>query len=282
MKGVRIRSLLVLLAIAALMCGSETEKTRPQPSGEKNQTQFRENDRLKPPEVKEIRPSESGVRPSQAKREGAAEEPRQEPRVPSESEARRAANPPNSAVAPIPAPPSPAPVAPEPTYRSNEPARPYGERGGDHGRTFHGEHDRWRYDRFRGSWDFLIFPGPVIYAPQSYYGPNVSSHIAGVHVEYSGSDATGSDFAGSVNDQLRENDMGPVASASDASLELYIISMDEEPTNPGYGSAVSVSYILMPESRFITAQMLDVGSEQIDALASSVVSYARQLLDEYR
>ena len=50
----------------------------------------------------------------------------------------------------------------------------------------------------------------------------------------------------------------------------------------GYGSGVSVSYILMPEYRFITAQMLDVGSEQIDALAGSVVSYARQLLDENR
>ena len=58
--------------------------------------------------------------------------------------------------------------------------------------------------------------------------------------------------------------------------------MDEEPTNAGYGSAVSVSFILMPENRFITAQLLDVGSEQIDALAASVVSYARQLLDEYR
>jgi hypothetical protein len=103
--------------------------------------------------------------------------------------------------------------------------------------------------------------------------------LAGV---YSGDDATGSSFAGAVGDQLRENDMGPVASASDASLELCVISTEEEPTNPGYGSAVSVSYVLMPDNRFITPQTLDVGSERIDALESSIVSYAKQLLDEYR
>jgi hypothetical protein len=38
----------------------------------------------------------------------------------------------------------------------------------------------------------------------------------------------------------------------------------------------------MPDNRFITTQTLDVGSERIDALESSIVSYAKQLLDEYR
>jgi hypothetical protein len=76
--------------------------------------------------------------------------------------------------------------------------------------------------------------------------------------------------------------LGPALSATAAALELYIVSMDENPADPGYGSAVSVAYVLMPESRFITAQLLDVGTEQVTALASSVVSYATQLLDEYR
>ncbi len=173
-------------------------------------------------------------------------------------------------------------------YRGNEGGGfGYEGPGGLGGRTFHGEHDRWRYDRFRGSWDFLIFPGPVFYPPAPYYSPytpygqTTSSHVAGVYVAYSGNDVVGSDFESALDDQLRQNDMW-ASSSSNASIELFIISMDEDPADAGYGSAVSVSYILLPENQFLTAQLLDVGTEQAGPLTSAVVSYATQLLDQYR
>jgi hypothetical protein len=104
----------------------------------------------------------------------------------------------------------------------------------------------------------------------------------GVYVRYTGSDVVGGDFANSVREHLRERGLRPVYSSDDASLELYMVSMDEDPADPGYGSAVSISYISSPGYRFITAQMLDVGSEQVDDLAASVAGYADELVDQYR
>jgi len=280
--AVNLKGMLVVLAATALVFAAETgdEQRRPR---ENDHTQSREQDRVRPPEVKQLQPGEAqpGLRPPQVRNAGPSAEPRREPRAPA-NEGQRVVNLPNTEATPVAAPPNPPLNPPAEGYQNNAPNYRYGGRG-DYGRTFHGEHDRWRYDRFHGSWDFLIFPGPVIYAPPLAYGSGVvTSHVAGVYVEYSGEDATGSDFAAAISDRLREGDMGPTASASGAALELYIISMDEDPSDPGYGSAVSVSYVLMPENRFITAQLLDVGTEQIDPLAASVVSYAAQLLDEYR
>jgi hypothetical protein len=300
-----------MAAVMAVLVTAEKSKDRPRP--ERNKTDearpAEQRRREAPPQVKkdgqaeekpagepskvnrEPRPEEKQSAPQPEQRRYVAPERQQSSPAPSEprrseSDARRGAPP-----APLTtqgrnvvAPRSQPPALPN-LNRDNRSGGSYGYdgRGGYYPRTFHGRHDRWRYDRFSGSWDFLIFPGPIVYSPQPYYAPRVStSHIAVVHVEYSGNDATGSSFIGALDDQLRQNEMGPAASAGDASLQLYIISMDEDPSDPGYGSAVSVSYVLMPEYQFITSQLLDVGSEQVDDLAASVVSYARQLLDEYR
>ncbi len=155
---------------------------------------------------------------------------------------------------------------------------------GDYGNSLHGRRDRWRHDRYHGSWSFLIFHGPYVY-PRPVYIPNVvrlPRYSADVYIEYAGNDVTGSDFVSALRDQLRREGLRLTTPSSDAALELYVVSMDEDPTDPGYGSAISVSYVWVPGYRFITAQLLDVGSQQVDDLAASVVSYTKQLLDDYR
>jgi len=155
---------------------------------------------------------------------------------------------------------------------------------GGHGYPPRGRRDQWRYDHFRGSWNFLIYAGPIVY-PRPRYFPSVvriPRYRADVYVEYAGDDVTGADFVNALRDQLGREGLSLSTTASDAALELYVVSMDEDPTDPGSGSAVSVSYVWVPGYRFITAQLLDVGSQQADALAASAASYARQLFDEYR
>jgi hypothetical protein len=281
---VGLQGLLLMLAFAAVFLVAGASYVRRVPAREEGDTHDKErsagasakvtraspgeeNRREEPPEP-EQRPSSALV---PARRD--EKQPRREPYI---SPSRAAA--PNARV------PAPQPVPPSEIQQGNERregrgALGYGEPSGYSGRAFHGGHDRWRLDRFRGSWNFLIFPGPVVSAPvPAYAGPG---RVAGVYVGYSGDDVTGSSFAAALSDQLRQNDMASV-SAGNASLELYVISMDEDPSDAGYGSAVSVSYVLLPENRFITAQLLDVGNEQVGPLAASVVSYAAELLDEYR
>jgi hypothetical protein len=208
--------------------------------------------------------------------------------------------PPEPARTPVPARPAPQNPAPSASYRSNYGGgdrnngrgggnygggnRNGGRGGGNYGSPSYGRRDQWRHDHFNGSWNFLIYSGPYAY-PRPVYIPNVlrvPRYNADVYIEYAGSDATGSGFDGALQNQLSSQGLSLTTASSQAALELYIVSMDEDPTNPGYGSAVSVSYILIPGYRFITAQLLDVGSQQVDDLAASVASYARQLLDEYR
>jgi hypothetical protein len=190
---------------------------------------------------------------------------------------------------PIPAAPSPAPAPPPAAngYRNNNGGY---NRNGDRGRGCYGNsyrgggRDQWRRSQFHGSWNFLIYGGSYAY-PRPVYVPSVlriPRYSAGVYIEYAGDDVTGSNFAEALRGKLSSEGLGLSATPSTAALELYLVSMDEDPANPGNGSAVSVSYILVPGYRFITAQLLDVGSQQVGDLAASVASYAGQLLDEYR
>jgi hypothetical protein len=73
-----------------------------------------------------------------------------------------------------------------------------------------------------------------------------------------------------------------VYSQDDARLELYIISMEQDPDDPGYNSSISVSYVWYPGHKFITAQMVDAGLNEVDDLAASVAGYANELVDDYR
>lgn len=172
-------------------------------------------------------------------------------------------------------------------------------RGGGHGHggdhhwhgwnpdyTWHGDHDRWRHHHYHdhGSWLFLWFHGPTI-----YFAPHYAPHViriphdrVGVYVRQTGDDRLGSRFADAVREELRSEGVRVVYSDDDAALELYLVSMDENPEDPGWGSAVSVSYIWNPGNRFITAQMVDVGQEQMYDLANSVAGYASDLVDQYR
>jgi hypothetical protein len=103
-----------------------------------------------------------------------------------------------------------------------------------------------------------------------------------VYVRYTGEDDIGDAFVTALTGELRAQGLRQVWSASDAVIELYVVSMDETPEDPGYYSAVSVSYISYPGHRFITAQLLDVGGDQVDDLAETVAEYTDDLVDDYR
>jgi hypothetical protein len=147
-----------------------------------------------------------------------------------------------------------------------------------------GHHDEWRHRNYHGSWSFLWYHGPVIF-PAPVYVPHViriPHDRVGVYVRQTGNDYVGMAFANSVREHLSERGLRVVYSEDDARLELYLVSMEQDPEDAGYGSAVSVSYIWSPGNRFITAQMLDVGVDEVADLALSVAGYADDLVDDYR
>ena len=152
------------------------------------------------------------------------------------------------------------------------------------GSGWHGRHDEWRHNHFHGSWRFLFYLGPTIYYPQMHYPYviRIPHDRVGIYVRYTGDDAVGSAFANAVQEQLRNDGMRVVYSQDDARLELYLVSMEQDPDNPGYNSSISVSYIWYPGNRFITAQMVDAGLNEVDDLAASVADYTNELVDDYR
>lgn len=175
------------------------------------------------------------------------------------------------------------PNPPNGSYGSRPRSRP----GHDRPRDFtHRPRERWRYERYHhyGHWRFLWFWGPVVYAPPVVVYPRVRAPRSrmGVYVRHTGEDEVGQDFAREVRGQLRDVGLRQVYSPTEARLELFIVTMDENPEDPGYGSAVSVSYIWNPGHRFITAQMLDVGGYEVEDLAQLVVDYSAELIDDYR
>jgi hypothetical protein len=107
-------------------------------------------------------------------------------------------------------------------------------------------------------------------------------HEVGVYVRHTGGDYVGSQFANSVREHLRKQGLKSVNSAEDAGLELYVVSMEQDPDEAGYGSSISVSYVWYPGHRFITAQMLDAGIDEVGDLALSVAGYAGELVDQHR
>jgi hypothetical protein len=159
-------------------------------------------------------------------------------------------------------------------------------RGGAHqsgGQVWRGHHDEWRHRHYSGSWNFLWHRGPVIFsAPVSPQGNRMPRHEVGVYVRHTGGDYVGSQFANSVREHLRKQGLKSVNSAEDAGLELYVVSMEQDPDEAGYGSSISVSYVWYPGHRFITAQMLDAGIDEVGDLALSVAGYAGELVDQHR
>jgi hypothetical protein len=160
-----------------------------------------------------------------------------------------------------------------------------GHRGHDYsGRTWHGPREQWRYRNYHGSWSFLFGYGPVIYYPPMRYPYiiRLPHERVGVYVRQTGDDYVGTQFAEAVRQQLRDEGIRVVYSQSDAQLELYMISMEQNPEDAGYGSSISISYVWYPGHKFITAQMVDAGLNEVDELAQSVVSYTDDLIDQYR
>ncbi len=147
----------------------------------------------------------------------------------------------------------------------------------------HGRRGQWRRDRYRhfGTWHFLVFGGPLVWCPPRSASVVRLPRRHGVYVRQTGDDDIGRAFARSVRKRLREQGLKVVYTDSDAALELYMVSMEEDPEDPGWGSIVSVSYVRYPGHRFITAQMLDIGDEQVDELADLVVDYVDELVDQY-
>jgi hypothetical protein len=181
-------------------------------------------------------------------------------------------------------------IAPEPDHGRGgsrhsppPPPPPHRPRRERHG---HGYRHTWRHHwhGIHHSWFFLWHRGPVMY-DMPVYVPHVvrlPRYSCGVYVRQTGDDEVGRDFEDALRDELRRKGLRNVWSADDAALELYIVSMDEDPEKPGFGSAISVSYIWRPGGKFITAQLLDCGYEQIDDLAEYVADYADDLVDRYR
>lgn len=160
----------------------------------------------------------------------------------------------------------------------------YGGRRDYSGLNWHGQHEQWRYGHYHGSWSFLFDFGPTIYyAPVHYpYIIRLPHDRVGVYVRQTGDDYVGTQFADAIRQQLRDEGIRVVYSQDDAQLELYIISMEQNPDDAGYGSSISISYIWYPGNKFITAQMVDAGRNEVDDLAQSVVSYTNDLVDQYR
>jgi len=149
-----------------------------------------------------------------------------------------------------------------------------------------GRRDEWRHRNYRthGSWRFLFHFGPRVYFAPVHY-PHIirlPRTRIGVYVRRTGGDYVGVQFANAVREHLRERGLRVVYSPDKAQLELYIVSMEQDPEEPGYGSSISVSYIWYPGHKFITAQMVDAGIDEVDDLAQSVAEYADDLIDEYR
>jgi len=167
---------------------------------------------------------------------------------------------------------------PGPSHFDRRPSHFPGPRG------WHGRREEWRYRNYHGSWRFLFYLGPRIYYPPVRYPYviRIPHDRVGVYVRYTGDDAVGSAFANSVREQLRNEGLRVVYSQDDARLELYIISMEQDPEDPGYNSSISVSYVWYPGHKFITAQMVDAGLNEVDDLAASVAGYADDLVDDYR
>jgi hypothetical protein len=104
-----------------------------------------------------------------------------------------------------------------------------------------------------------------------------------VYVVYSGSDAAGADFANSVQRHIQAaGDLVLVGAMSDATLELYITSMDMDPAQPGIASAVSVTYVEAQDSRFITTQVFPVMAAQVENMAASETNSIEQLMEQLK
>lgn len=153
------------------------------------------------------------------------------------------------------------------------------------GLGWHGRHEEWRYRHYHGDWGFLFMFGPTLYYAPTYYPSYVirlPHDRVGVYVNYTGNDNVGQQFANAIRQQLSEQGLRLVYAPEDAQLELYLISMEQDEDNPGYNSAISVSYIWGPGHKFITAQMVDAGLNEVSDLAQSVASYTSDLIDQYR
>ena len=81
-------------------------------------------------------------------------------------------------------------------------------------------------------------------------------------------------------DEMNREVFKVVYDNDDAAIELFMVSMEDDPQDPGWGSAVSVSYISYPGERFITAQLIDVGDEQVDEVAELVAEHVDELAYE--
>jgi hypothetical protein len=162
--------------------------------------------------------------------------------------------------------------------------RGYSPRGYWNDRGSHHGNDYWRPGYFRGYWDFSVVQRPIVvpYPVTVPYPATAPWRGARVCVVYAGNDIVGSTFVNSVKDHLQASGLILVSTPDDASLELYVTSMDIDPAHPGYSCAAAISYVAFPGNQFLSAQMLNVGALQIGPRASSVAAYALQLIEQYR
>jgi len=180
-------------------------------------------------------------------------------------------------------------AAPQPRMNPRTPPPPADfRRPGPRGH-YNPPHQDWRDHRYGrhypGFLDFRVYHYPIIipYPVPTPYPVYYPRRDLGVCVVYGGSDIVGSSFANSLREQVRESpSLVLVNTVEQAQLELYVVSADQDQDNPGANSAVSVSYVWFPGSRFLTAQMLFVGSSSVTDAAASVVSYADALMEQNR
>lgn len=191
------------------------------------------------------------------------------------------------------APGNPAPRAPQPPPQQQPRGEPRGHNDWPSGWNDHPHsgHHHCRHDWHGNPWrswhphhNWYFWMGPVFVPYPVYVREPVYSrrHGRGVYVRYHGDDALGADIARSLRGQLSDHGLRTVYSADEARLEFYIVSMDLNAGDPGQATAVSVTYIWMPGNRFITTQLLDVPSSDVDDVADYLAGRARDMIDEYR
>jgi len=186
--------------------------------------------------------------------------------------------------------PNPSPAERPHDSPNNDRQRGGNGRGGDRG---HGGYD-YHYRDFHRSGGFVLdfgfspypvyesYPVPAPYPVPVPY-PVPASPSPNVYVLYYGADPVGGSFIDSLRKSIQSyQDLNLVSTSDAATLELYVISMAKDRSNPAAGAAVSVSYVWLIGNKFITSQMLDVAPTTIIDNALPIAAYAERLITQYR
>ena len=125
--------------------------------------------------------------------------------------------------------------------------------------------------------EVVAYPPVVVSPPAVTYQPIAPAQQLRVYVSYAGNDIVGTNLQFAVQEQLQSAGVVLARSPGDATIEVNIASTDQDASQPGSSSAVSVSYLRLPGRQLVTSQMLIVQATQVAGVASSIVEYTGKL-----